>query len=150
VETVGTDEARQLVASNEVAVIDLRDEEGWREGFIVGARRVDPEADDELDDLPKEGKLLVVCADGKRSAEVASRLRDGDRDAVSLEGGMDAWMSAGLATQPSSDYEPGPAVIPDAPDAEDVAGMDEAPEPQDAEDAAEDASQRPDDENRAS
>lgn len=105
---VSTDEARKLVASNEVEVIDLRDEEGWVKGHIPGAHRAADDLDAKLEELPDDRKLLVVCDDGKRSGEVAGELDGDDREAVSLAGGMEAWLSDGLPSQPSIDYEPGP------------------------------------------
>lgn len=105
---VSTDEARQLVASNEVEVIDLRDEEGWLKGHIPGAHRAADDLDAKLEELPDDRKLLVVCDDGQRSGEVAGELDGDDREAVSLAGGMEAWLSDGLPSQPSIDYEPGP------------------------------------------
>jgi rhodanese-related sulfurtransferase len=144
VDTVSPDEARKLVASNEVAVIDLRDEEGWLEGFIAGAKRVDPDSDDWKEELPQEGKLLIVCMDGKRSAEVASELRDEDREAVSLDGGMKAWMSDGKPTQPSTDYDPGPEEIPEG-EGEGQAGGEDAPPEEEAQAAGDTPQDRIDD-----
>lgn len=105
---VSTEEARELVASNEVEVIDLRDEEGWLKGHIPGAHRAADDLDAKLEELPDDRKLLVVCDDGKRSGEVAGELDGDDREAVSLKGGMGAWLSDGLPSQPSMEFEPGP------------------------------------------
>jgi rhodanese-related sulfurtransferase len=120
---VSTDEARKLVASNEVEVIDLRDEEGWVKGHIPGAHRAADDLDAKLEELPDDRKLLVVCGDGKRSGEVAGELDGDDREAVSLAGGMEAWLSDGLPSQPSIDYEPGPdpAEVEDSEKAAEVA-----------------------------
>lgn len=104
------EEGRQLVAKNEVEVIDLRDDDAWIDGHIPGAHHAGEDLDDALGKIPDDRKLLIVCADGKRSAEVAGEL-DGDRDAVVLEGGFDAWESEGLRTQPTGDYVPGPAPV---------------------------------------
>lgn len=112
---VSVEEARLLVAKHEVEVIDLRDEDGWVDGHIPGARRAGDDVEATLEEIDSERKLLVVCADGKRSAEVADEL-DGDREAVSLEGGMDAWQSDGMPSQPAQDYEPGPAPIDEGDD----------------------------------
>jgi rhodanese-related sulfurtransferase len=103
--TVTPDEARLLAGQAEAVVVDISTTEEWRRvGNIPGAVLIS--ADDiasRLDDLPDRGKVLVVCPDGERSAEVADRLRDDDVDAVSLEGGMEAWADEGLALQPSED-----------------------------------------------
>ncbi len=108
-EPVNPEDARELVASHSVAVIDLRDEEGWLEGHIPGAHRADPDdLDATLEGIPEDRRLLVVCEDGERSAAVARKLDEGDREAIALEGGMSAWLGDGLPSQPSADFEPGP------------------------------------------
>ena len=110
-ETVDLEEARRLIASNEVDVIDLRDEDGWVEGHIPGAHRAADDLDAKLEAIAEDRRLLIVCADGEESAQRARELDEGDRDAISLEGGMDAWLSGGLPSQPSGDYEPGPVPV---------------------------------------
>lgn len=47
--------------------------------------------------------VIVVCRRGERSAEVAEQLRDGGREAVSIDGGMEAWEDDKLPLQPSED-----------------------------------------------
>lgn len=43
-------------------------------------------------EVPKEGKIVVVCHHGMRSAQVAAWLRtNGHEGAVNLAGGIDAW-----------------------------------------------------------
>ena len=114
--SVSTDEARKLVASNEVEVIDLRDEEGWMEGHIPGAHRAGDDLEAKVDSVDSDRKLLIVCEDGTRSGEVAEEL-DGDREALSLEGGMSSWLSDGLRSQPTEDAAPGPVERDDERDA---------------------------------
>jgi rhodanese-related sulfurtransferase len=101
---VGADEARELVASGEATVFDLRDEEEFGSGHIAGATQVDEDAiDEELAQLEEDRRVLVVCGEGKRSAKVAERLREQGRDATSMKGGMKAW--AGPEQPPESDIE---------------------------------------------
>jgi rhodanese-related sulfurtransferase len=112
-ETVGVERARELIASNEAQALDIRDSEEWESSHIPGALHI-PEAELEgrSEEIPAEGTLIVVCAGGKRSAEVAASLRE-DRglDAANIEGGMKAWESEQFPMQPSTDpsapVEPG-------------------------------------------
>ena len=113
---VSASEARELIAKNEVDVVDLREEDDWVGGHIPGAHRGGDDLDATIESLEGDRKLLLVCADGKRSGEVADELDGEDREAASLEGGMEAWNDDGLPTQPSSDYEPGPATIEEGDD----------------------------------
>jgi rhodanese-related sulfurtransferase len=103
---VSPKQAREFVAAGRVAVLDIRSEDQWNAvGNIPGAVHV-PDGDDldsRLGDLPERDALLVVCADGERSAEVAERLAGDDRTAISIEGGIDAWRDENLPLQPSED-----------------------------------------------
>ena len=101
-ESISTEEAREVLGKNEAVAVDLRDEEEWRTGHVPGARRISADELTEVDDLPDQ-KVIVVCEDGEKSAEVAEKLRSEDRDAVALEGGMDQWRSDDLPMQPSRD-----------------------------------------------
>src|SRR5687768_7013141 len=95
-ETIEVEEARLALAANEATAIDVREKEQWIEGHIPGAHHVpEDEWGEGGGDLPGE--------DGKRSAELADELSEGDREAVALEGGMEAWRSADCPMQPSTD-----------------------------------------------
>lgn len=109
-ETVDADEARTLIGKGEARSIDLRSQEERENGHPPGSVAVgdrDPKeaADDVLrgEDLA----LLVFCADGERSEQVASELRDQDVEAAAVEGGWEGWLSAGEPTlpRPDSEYE---------------------------------------------
>lgn len=117
-ETVDPEDARVLIAGGRVRVIDIREAEAFAADRISGAVRMD---EDELSDGVEPDRagreaVLVVCADGERSAEVASRLRDEGAEATSIEGGFDAWVSDGHSTAPGRDeeYEGPPVTVPGA------------------------------------
>jgi adenylyltransferase/sulfurtransferase len=98
------EDARELIASDEVMVLDIRGDEEWREKRIAGSRQVDADQiDSALADLDDDRAVLIVCADGKRSSELAAMLREDGRDAACIEGGVDAWENEKLAMQPSDD-----------------------------------------------
>jgi rhodanese-related sulfurtransferase len=98
------DRARELVASSEVVVFDIRSDEEWREKRVAGARHVDEaELDSAIGELDEDEAVLIVCGDGERSAGLAAELRDSGREATCIEGGMDAWESEKLPMQPSTD-----------------------------------------------
>nr|WP_218780690.1 MBL fold metallo-hydrolase [Halobaculum halophilum] len=104
--------ARRLRAGDSVSVLDVRDRdeyETWHvEGrnvtdaqvphakFIAANARGDPAelVSDELDE-----RIVVVCPQGKASAEVAEMLRESGVDAVNLAGGMNAWARTYLAVE---------------------------------------------------
>lgn len=103
-ETIEAEEARLALAANEATAIDIRETDDWIGGHIPGATHVpEEEWEERRGDLPGENRLIIACEDGKRSAELAAELRDGDREALALEGGMEAWRSADCPMQPSTD-----------------------------------------------
>ena len=111
-EQLSAEEARELVARNELQALDIRESEDWEKRHIPGALHIPAaELDRRADELPGEGRIVVVCGDGKRSSEVAATLRGRGRDAVSIDGGMKAWEKENLPLQPSTDpsspVEPG-------------------------------------------
>jgi len=101
-ETISPEDAREALGRNEAVAVDLRDEEEWRTGHVPGARRIDADELQEVDDLPDQ-KVIVICEEGEQSAEAAEKLRSDGRDAVALKGGMSKWRSDDLPMQPSRD-----------------------------------------------
>ena len=103
--TVGAEQARELIAGGDATVIDISSDEEWnRIGNIAGALRVaEDDVESRLDEVRKDTRVIVVCGDGERSANVAERLRERDVDAVSIDGGMLAWADEKLPLQPSED-----------------------------------------------
>ena len=105
-QTLSAKEARELIASNEVRALDIRDDEEWEEERIAGAVHLPEEVVMErLREFPTDTAVVVVCADGKRSAKLAARLREQGQQAASIEGGIKAWSSDGLPMQPRPDEE---------------------------------------------
>jgi rhodanese-related sulfurtransferase len=106
--TVSAKRARELIAGGEATVLDIRSEEEWVSvGNIPGSVNAPDEADEDAAEAVKaiadDRTVIVVCRRGDRSAEVAEQLRDGGREAVSIDGGMEAWQDDNLPLQPSED-----------------------------------------------
>jgi rhodanese-related sulfurtransferase len=103
---VEVERARMAVARREAVVVDVRSEDEFAEERIFGSVHVDPDhLDEELGERDEEARLLIVCADGERSAEIAERLRSDGKRASSLEGGFAAWAGEHLPTAPGRDEE---------------------------------------------
>jgi len=45
----------------------------------------------ELDDLPDDEELVMVCDAGVTSTETARQLQEQGKDAAALDGGLNAW-----------------------------------------------------------
>jgi rhodanese-related sulfurtransferase len=105
-EALDPEQARELIASNEVTVLDIRPEDEWHDKRVPGSRRIEEsDLDAAVEELDEDRSVLIVCEDGEQSAGIAARLRDGGREAACIEGGMNAWEKEKLAMQPSSDAD---------------------------------------------
>lgn len=91
-------------------LLDVREPEEWRAGHAPEATLVPMgQVSARHHELPNEGRIVVVCRSGGRSAAVTDALRSWGFDAVNLSGGMCAWTSAGLPEV----SEPEPSLDPD-------------------------------------
>jgi hydroxyacylglutathione hydrolase len=78
-------------------LIDVREPEEWAAGHAPEARLVPmAQVEGRLAEIPSNGKMLVVCRSGGRSATITQLLRSHGLDAANLAGGMRAWRDAGL------------------------------------------------------
>lgn len=101
-------EAAVQVAAGEAVLLDVREGEEWQHGHIDGSVPVprgllefmaDPASPRHKAGLDPTRRVIVVCASGTRATFAAATLRTlGYADAVVLEGGLKAWMAAGLPT----------------------------------------------------
>jgi rhodanese-related sulfurtransferase len=80
----------------EVHVLDVREQYEWDEGHIDAAQHI-PLGDlpARLAEVPDDQQVVCVCAVGGRSGRAAHFLGATGREAVNLDGGMNAWLSAG-------------------------------------------------------
>jgi len=81
-------------------LIDIREPSEFAREHILGARLVPLSVIDRHDFDREHGKAVVfLCRSGNRTAANASRLLAGDfAEAYALDGGIEAWKTAGLPT----------------------------------------------------
>lgn len=94
----------QLVIERErgATVIDVREVDEYVEAHVPGVRLVPLGAiPDEVDALPKDVTLYVICRSGARSLSAADYLNAHGLTAISVAGGTSAWIQRGL------DYDTG-------------------------------------------
>ena len=102
VPSVSVQEFDDFMESSDTVLIDVRDPaEGETDGLIAGSLhvprgmlefRADPESPAYDEALTPEGRYLLYCATGGRSALAAKTLLDmGYREVYSLTGGYAAW-----------------------------------------------------------
>lgn len=97
-------------APTDAMYLDVREHDEWRAGHIQNARHIPlGELMARLDELPVGRQIVCVCRVGGRSAQATVFLNRQGYEVVNLDGGMEAWHSAG---QPmvSEDGQP-PRVI---------------------------------------
>ena len=108
IETLNSDEVKQLVEKNQITLIDIRDiRELWKEGTIENSKHIprgmlefwlDPESSYYKTNKIKDMKKMVLfCALGFRSALATKSLVDmGFQNVAHVEGGFDALKKSGL------------------------------------------------------
>jgi len=80
---------------DDVTVLDVREPVEWQHGHIDGAVHIPlMELGERLQEIP-EGRTLVVCHMGGRSAQAVAYLNQRGHEAVNLHGGMIDWAEAG-------------------------------------------------------
>lgn len=81
-------------------VLDVRRQSEYRERHLPGALNVPhTRLADGLEELPREGPLLVHCRTGSRSAVASAFLERHGFDVVYVNGLIDTWWDAGAAEQ---------------------------------------------------
>ena len=84
----------------DAVLIDVREDDEWVAGRIDGSvhvpmNQVPQRLHYEPATFTSDQPLVIVCSVGGRSAHVTAWLLQNGIDAVNLEGGISAWMSAG-------------------------------------------------------
>lgn len=94
--------AEQL-ASGDYVLLDVRTPKEMQGGFVEGAKNLDYNSmgfESTLDTMDRERKYLVYCAVGKRSSKAVNMMKSkGFKNVSSMDGGLNAWVAAGLPVQ---------------------------------------------------
>jgi rhodanese-related sulfurtransferase len=81
--------------------IDVRRAEEWDAGRISGARRIEVnELTGRAESIARDRPIVFYCRSGSRSALAAAAFRQAGWDAYNLDGGLEAWVAAGLQLDP--------------------------------------------------
>lgn len=93
------------IESGEVQLLDVRSDEEWKEGHIEQAEhQFLGRLPKNMDQLPRDKKLVVQCRSGARSAIGVSVLQAaGLKNVVNLTGGYMAWKADGLGSVKSGE-----------------------------------------------
>ena len=104
ISSVGTLSVQQLkskLSKKEVRLVDVREPNEWREGYVQGAERIFfAELGEEAASLAKDKPIAVTCSVGNRSSIAASILkRKRFKEVYNVLGGMTAWHALGYPTK---------------------------------------------------
>jgi rhodanese-related sulfurtransferase len=102
--TISPERAAELVAEG-ADFIDVRETYERAAGYIPGTRHIELErlaSQSETIDAAKP--VVFQCRLGARSAMAASAFRRAGYDAYTLDGGIVAWLDAGLKIAPDGGY----------------------------------------------
>ncbi len=89
--------AAELVDGGEAEVVDVRRDYEWEAGHLDNSRHIEVnELTARAEELGRDRPVLFVCRAGNRSGMAAEAFRHAGWDAYHIEGGLHAWVEAGL------------------------------------------------------
>ncbi len=79
-------------------LLDVRQQSEWEEGHVDGAVLIPlDQLEARIDEIPADQEVMIICRSGNRSGQARDLLRaKGLMNTTSVDGGMNAWISAGL------------------------------------------------------
>ena len=92
------DEVQTLISQHPRPILlDVRTPQEYKEYHIGGAQLIPlTELSDKLKHIPRDRKVVCVCASGSRSNSAARRLEKEGYKVSNMKGGMARWMKSGL------------------------------------------------------
>jgi rhodanese-related sulfurtransferase len=99
---VSPKQAEELIREGEAQLVDVREPYEHEAGRIAGARHIELERlPGEAATLDRERPIVFYCRTGSRSALAAQAFEASGYDARNLDGGLEAWVGAGLPIEPA-------------------------------------------------
>ena len=102
---LSAEQVRDLLASGEIVLVDVREPYEWDAGRIPGAVHIELERlPSRAEEIPHDRKVVFQCRLGVRSAMATQAFRASGWDAYNLGGGIQAWADRGLPLEPAGGY----------------------------------------------
>ena len=101
VKTVDVTTAKQWLDKNQAILIDVREPAEYASQKIVGAA-LHPVGSISVNSIPHtDKKILIYCQKGARGSNACQKLmtENEELEVYNIEGGIEAWQQAGLATE---------------------------------------------------
>jgi rhodanese-related sulfurtransferase len=103
VKTVNVTTAKQWLDKKQAILIDVREPAEYASQKIVGAA-LHPVGSISVNSIPQtDKKILIYCQKGARGSNACQKLmtENEELEVYNIEGGIEAWHKAGLATESS-------------------------------------------------
>ncbi len=96
VEDLTLDEVKKALADGSIALVDVREDEEWADGYIPGAIH-NPLSRFDVSALPTDRKVVVYCRSGRRTLQALDIAQRSGRADVNTHfgGSWLAWTAAG-------------------------------------------------------
>ncbi|MGH2713292.1 MAG: rhodanese-like domain-containing protein [Thermoleophilaceae bacterium] len=95
-------QAAELLRDGDAQLVDVREPYEHEAGRIAGSVHIELERlPAEAASLDRERPILFYCRSGSRSALAADAFAASGYEARNLDGGLEAWVGAGLPIEPS-------------------------------------------------
>jgi rhodanese-related sulfurtransferase len=94
-------QAKELLREGDAQLVDVREPYEHEAGRIAGSLHIElQQLPGKADSLDRERPILFYCRSGSRSALAADAFAASGYDARNLDGGLEAWVGAGLPIEP--------------------------------------------------
>ncbi|WP_433743849.1 rhodanese-like domain-containing protein [Falsibacillus pallidus] len=92
-QTITTEDLKKKIeAGEDVAIVDVREDEEVAEGMIPGAKHIKMgDIPESLDQLDQDTEYVLICRSGRRSENVGMYLMDHGFKVRNMVGGMLEW-----------------------------------------------------------
>lgn len=95
----------EMLEAGEIQLVDVREPYEHEAGRISGARHIELERlASRAEEIDREQPVVFHCRLGIRSAMATQAFRASGFDAYNLDGGIQAWVDAGLPIEPEDGY----------------------------------------------
>jgi len=92
---------KELVEGGQAQLVDVREPYEWDAGRIAGAVHINLERlAGNPEEIDRDTPVIFQCRVGNRSGLAMQAFRAAGYDAYNLEGGIEAWVGAGLPLEP--------------------------------------------------
>lgn len=98
---VSPERVSEMLERDAIELIDVREPYEREAGYIAGSRHIELERlASEAETIPRDRTVVFHCRMGARSGLAARAFETAGFDARNMEGGIQAWVDAGLPIEP--------------------------------------------------